>query len=174
MNKIRKVDTPVQNPFEVARIGSVSNFLKTLLVAAMTVAALYLVVFINWGIWKTDFRLWTLGIKVFNIPMMFPTMLRYAALFSVYYILSAIGNITYRVKNLPEWASIAINAVFNAFGVLLVILIQYITFLSSGELWQPEMNLSYIVVFPLVAILVFATIISRKLYKKTGNIWLGS
>lgn len=174
VNKIRKVDTPVQNPFEVARIGSVSNFLKTLLVAAMTVAALYLVVFINWGIWKTDFRLWTLGIKVFNIPMMFPTMLRYAALFSVYYILSAIGNITYRVKNLPEWASIAINAVFNAFGVLLVILIQYITFRSSGELWQPEMNLSYIVVFPLVAILIFATIISRKLYKKTGNIWLGS
>ena len=32
------------------------QFPEDLLVAAMTVAALYLVVFINWGIWKTDFQ----------------------------------------------------------------------------------------------------------------------
>jgi len=175
VNKVRKVDnTGYGNPFEVARIGSAKDFFKTLLLAATTVASLYLVLFINWGIFKTDFRIWTLAVKVFNVPMMLPTMLRYAVLFSVYYILVGIANMTYRVKNLPEWTTIAINAFFNAFGVLLVILIQYITFRSTGELWQPEMALGYIVVFPLVPILVIATIISRKLYKKTGNIWLGS
>ncbi|MDD4000890.1 MAG: hypothetical protein PHX62_08395 [Bacilli bacterium] len=60
------------------------------------------------------------------------------------------------------------------FGIVLVILIQYITFRSTGVLWQADMNLGYIVLFPLVPILVIATIISRLLYKKTGNIWLGS
>jgi dihydroorotate dehydrogenase (NAD+) catalytic subunit len=36
------------------------------------------------------------------------------------------------------------------------------------------MNLSYIVLFPIIPVLVVATIISRVLYKKTGNIWLGA
>ena len=36
------------------------------------------------------------------------------------------------------------------------------------------MNLSYIVLFPVVAVLVIAVIISRYTYKKTGSIWLGA
>ena len=95
-------------------------------------------------------------------------------MFFVFYIINAIGNVGFRLKDLPEWATIAINAFFNAAGVLLVILIQYITFRSTGVLWQSEMALGYIVVFPMVAVLAIATIISRVLYKKTGNIWLGA
>ena len=36
------------------------------------------------------------------------------------------------------------------------------------------MALGYIVLFPIVPVLIIATIISRLLYKKTGNIWLGA
>ena len=35
------------------------------------------------------------------------------------------------------------------------------------------MNLSYIVLFPIIPVLICATVISRLLYKKTGNVWLG-
>ena len=101
-------------------------------------------------------------------------MLRYAPIFFIYYAVSAIGNAGYRLKDLPEWATIAINAAFNCVGVLIVVLIQYITFRSTGVLWQSNMNLGYIVVFPLIPVLAIATIISRVLYKKTGNIWLGA
>ena len=89
--------------------------------------------------------------------MMFPTMLRYAALFSVYYT-SAIGNITYRVKNLPEWASMPSTPPSmpsacsgNPHSV------HHIPFVGGAT----GNGLSYIVVFPLVAILIFATIISE-------------
>ena len=75
---------------------------------------------------------------------------------------------------MPEWATIAINAFFNVFGIFLVIMIQYGTFKSTGVLWQGDMALGYIVLFPIIPILVIATIISRLLYKKTGNVWLGS
>lgn len=162
------------NPFETAKASSLSNALKTILLACIVVFALYLVVFINWNIWTVDFRLWTIVIKVFNVPEMLPTILRYSLFFGVYYILSGICNQTYRVKNLPDWATIAINSFFNIFGLFLVIMIQYGTFKSTGVLWQSDMALGYIVLFPTVVFLVFATIISRLLYKKTGNIWLGS
>lgn len=162
------------NPFDVAKVSSFGNAFKTVLLAALVVFLLYFIVFINWDIWVVDFRLWTLVIKVFNVGNMLPTMCRYMIFFGIYYVLSGIANQTYRLSNLPDWATIAINSFFNIFGLLLVILIQYGTFKSTGVLWQGSMALGYIVLFPTVAVLVFATIISRILYKKTGNIWLGS
>lgn len=162
----------VGNPFACARIG-IADFLKTIFLAIVVIALLYLVVFINWEIWVVDFRIWTFDVKPFMIEIV-PAISRYIPWFFAYYAVSAIGNAGYRLKDLPEWATIAINAFFNAAGVLLVILIQYITFRSTGVLWQPEMNLGYIVVFPMVAVLAIATIISRIIYKKTGNIWLGA
>ena len=53
-------------------------------------------------------------------------------------------------------------------------IIQYATFKGTGVLWQSDMALGYIVLFPIVPLLVIATILSRLLYKKTGNIYLGS
>ena len=158
----------------VARIGSVSRFLKTALLAAIVVVAMYLVLFVNWAVWKVDFRFWTFCMKVFEVDVMLPTILRYAVFFGIFYVCNAICNQSYRVKNLPEWATIAINAFFNVAGIALVFAIQYGTFCSTGEMWKPEMNLSYIVLFPIIPVLVVATIISRVLYKKTGNIWLGA
>ena len=162
----------VGNPFACARIG-IADFLKTIFLAIVVIALLYLVVFINWEIWVVDFRIWTFDVKPFMIEIV-PAISRYIPWFFAYYAVSAIGNAGYRLKDLPEWATIAINAFFNAAGVLLVILIQYITFRSTGVLWQGDMALGYIVVFPMVAVLAIATIISRIIYKKTGNIWLGA
>lgn len=163
-----------EDVLEVARIGSVGRFLKTVALAAIVVVAMYVVLFANWAVWKVDFRFWTFAMKVFDVEIMLPTILRYAALFGIFYVCNAIGNATYRVRNLPEWASIAINAFFNVAGIALVFAIQYGKFCSTGVMWKPEMNLSYIVLFPIIPVLICATIISRVTYKKTGNIWLGA
>lgn len=173
---VKKGKEPIanDNPFKTASISSFGNAVKTIILAVLVVFGFYLIVFVNWQVFVVDFRLWTLNFKVFNVPEMLPTMIRYMPFFLVYYIISGIANQTYRFKNIPEWATIAINAFFNVFGIFLVIMIQYGTFKSTGVLWQSDMNLGYIVVFPVVAVLIFATIISRLLYKKTGNIWLGS
>lgn len=163
-----------EHPFAAAKIGGLANFAKTVLVGAIIVAVMYLIVFINWDIWKVDFRFWTFDVKVFNVYYMLPAMLRYACAFFIFYAINSILNQSYKVKNLPEWATIAINAVFSVFGILLVMLIQYGTFKSTGVLWQPNMSLSYIVLFPIIPVLVVATILSRRLYERTGNAWLGA
>ena len=158
----------------VAKVGSVGRFLKTAALAAIVVVAMYVVLFANWAVWKVDFRFWTFCMKVFEVDVMLPTILRYSVFFGIFYLCNSICNQSYRVKNLPEWATIAINAFFNVAGIALVFAIQYGTFCSTGVMWKPEMNLSYIVLFPIIPVLVVATIISRVLYKKTGNIWLGA
>lgn len=162
-----------ESVLDVVNVGSVGRLVKTACLGTLVVIAMYAVLFLNWAIFKTDFRFWTFAMKVFEVDVMLPTILRYAALFGIFYFCNAIGNQTYRVKNLPEWASIAINAAFNFAGILLVFIIQYGTFCTTGVMWNPDMNLSYIVLFPIIPVLICATIISRILYKKTGNIWLG-
>ena len=162
-----------ESVLDVVNVGSVGRLVKTACLGTLVVIAMYAVLFLNWAIFKTDFRFWTFAMKVFEVDVMLPTILRYAGLFGIFYFCNAIGNTTYRVKNLPEWASIAINAAFNFAGILLVFIIQYGTFCSTGVMWNPDMNLSYIVLFPIIPVLICATIISRILYKKTGNIWLG-
>lgn len=162
------------NPLSAGHIeGGLSAWGKTLLLAGTIVAIAYAVLYAVWGVLHVDFRFWTLDVKVFDIPTMLPTMLRYAAIFGVFYCINSVLNQGYRVRNLPEWATVAINAFFNVFGIVLVVAIQYGTFKSTGVLWQPDMNLGYIVVFPLIPVLVIATILSRQLYKRTGNAWLG-
>ncbi len=163
----------IPNPLATAKI-SPSGFLKTVVLAFSIIFVLYLIVFANWAIFKVDFRIWTFAIKVFNVPELVPTAMRYLLFFGIFYVLNGIANQTYRTSSMPEWATIAINAFFNIFGILLVICIQYGTFKGTGELWQADMNLGYIVLFPIIPILIIATVISRLLYKKTGNIWLGS
>ncbi len=175
INRVKGIEGADEHPLRAARIeGGFVSFIKTLLLAAVVITAMYVVVFINWAIWKVDFRFWTLDVKVFEVEVMLPTMLRYALVFFVFYFINSILNQTYRFKNLPEWATIAINAAFNVVGIVLAMAIQYGTFRSTGVLWQGDMALTYIVLFPIVPVLIIATILSRRLYKRTGNAWLGA
>lgn len=175
INRVKGIEGADEHPLRTARIeGGFGSFIKTLLLAAVVITTMYVVVFINWAIWKVDFRFWTLDVKVFEVEVMLPTMLRYALVFFVFYFINSILNQTYSFKNLPEWATIAINAVFNVFGIVLAMAIQYGTFRSTGVLWQGDMALTYIVLFPIVPVLIIATILSRRLYKRTGNAWLGA
>ena len=157
-------------PAEVMSITP-KNFGKTILLAFTIVGGLYLALFIIHGLFTTDFRIWTFNIKTFeNVKV--PTIIRYSALFAIFFTINAFIIANSRFRNLPEWASTAIMAAFNVFGIVLVMLIQYITFFQTGALWQWDMALGYIVLFPVVPILVLAAIFSRQLYLRTGNVWL--
>ncbi len=165
----------IENPFAAAKInGGFVSVLKSFLLAAVVVFFLYLITFINWSAWVVDFRIWTLAVKVFNVGDMLPTMVRYAVFFGIFFTVSALFNETYRVKNIPDWATTLINVFFNVFGVILVVAIQYGEFGATGVMWQPEMNLGYIVIIPMIGVLAVATVISRRMAAKTGNMWLGA
>jgi len=163
------------NPFSAAVIPTgLAGFLKTLLLAVTIVVALYSVVFVTFGIFQVDFRIWSFDVKTFSVGRLTPTILRYAPLFFLFYGANAFANSTYRLKNVPEWATILINAVVNVLGVVIYIWYDYSNLMATGSIPPGVHPLAAIVIFPMVAILPIVTVISRILYKKTGNIWLGA
>ena len=59
----------------------------------------------------------------------------------------------------------------NAGGPILWLARQYITLFSTGVAAHPDSALSGIMLVAMVPTLSIAAIISRYLYKKTGNVW---
>jgi hypothetical protein len=148
----------------------------TLGLAAVVVAAAYALVFVVDYFFTTDFRLWVLAIRAFE-PDKLLIALPYLPFFLLYFVVNSIlingfNRVTLRGK---EWLNTAVLAVANSLGPIIVIAIQYATFVSTGLPVQglgPFSAMYVIWLFPVVVILAAAAVISRKIYRATGNPWL--
>ncbi len=157
------------------------KFCKTVLLAIIVVAVTYLWVFVSQYFFKVDFRIWVLTIKAFT-PDKLAIAMPYLVLFLIYYVTNsiAINSFNYNRVGNKEWVNILILALFNSLASILIVLIQYHTFFDTGELWRgywttPKvgaMALGGIWQFPIIIILFVAAIISRKIYRVTGNPYL--
>jgi dienelactone hydrolase len=144
--------------------------------AAVVVASAYALVFIVDYFFTTDFRLWVLAIRAFE-PDKLLIALPYLPFFLLYFVVNSIllngfSRITLAGK---EWLNTAVLAVANSLGPVIIIVIQYVTFWSTGLPvggLGPFSAMYVIWLFPVVVILAAAAVISRKIYRATGNPWL--
>lgn len=163
------------DPFTACKIdGGLASFLKTLVLALAVVVSVYAVVFAIYAIFRVDFRIWHFDVKTFDIAVLSPVIIRYLPLFFIFYGVNAFANTTYRVKNLSEPASIAINAVANTLGVALYLIYDYVNLMATGSIPAGVHPLAAIIIMPMLGLLPICTVNSRLLYKRTGNIWLGA
>ena len=137
--------------------------------AVLTIAVAYGVLFLMDLLFKADFRIWTFAFKTFDVNIV-PAILRYLPTFLAFYIVSTIGITANTNGKNPVWGYI-LAILLNAGGAILWLGRQYITLFSTGVAAHPESALSGIVLVAMVPTLSIAAIISRYLYKKTGNIW---
>jgi hypothetical protein len=148
----------------------------TLGLAAVVVASAYALVFVVDYFFTTDFRLWVLAIRAFE-PDKLLIALPYLPFFLLYFVVNSIllngfSRITLAGK---EWLNTAVLAVANSLGPVIIIVIQYVTFWSTGLPvggLGPFSAMYVIWLFPVVVILAAAAVISRKIYRATGNPWL--
>ena len=179
----RKDEEYSDNPFAVASLSSVSEFFRSALLAVTVVVLLYLVVFAQYWVWGTDFRIWYLAVLPFEMIKL-PTVIRYIPFFLFFYVINAMCNANNRFKGMAEWKTITLSCIFSVLGLVVIIAIQYITMVKTGNhaLWMLESDammfaiggaLGYILLIPIVINLIVANIVSRKIYLQTGNIWVG-
>lgn len=153
------------------QIRSWQNVLKTILLAVILVAMFYGVVNFLWAIAVVDFRIWTFDIRVFSFVRIVSFM-KYVPLFFIFYMVSAAFSQNYRVKDLPEWATIAINVFFNVIGIMLLFWIQNSYFINTGAMIDSANKLFFIACYPIIPCVAVATVVARRMYTRTGNAWL--
>lgn len=139
--------------------------------ALVTVVVGYAVLFLMDALFKADFRIWTFAFKTFDANIL-PAILRYLPTFLLFYIISTAGiTVNTNTEKLQGVKGYLLAIALNAGGAALWLAVQYITLFARGVAAFPGSALSGIELVAMVPTLAIAAIISRNLYKKTGNIW---
>ena len=148
------------------------TILMSLIVAVLTWAIAYGVLFLMDLLFKADFRIWTFAFKTFDFNI-FPAILRYLPTFLLFYVVSTAAiTVNTNTEGCKGFWGYLLAIALNAGGPILWLINQYGTLFTTGVAAHPGSALSGIVLVAMVPTLAIAAIISRNLYKKTGNIWL--
>ncbi len=161
---------------------------KTLLLALLVVAGCYALVFAADYINQTDFRFWTLDIRVFSFRKIL-VALRYLPFFAVFYIFNSWSAAKSSYNSWSEGKQMLVCALWNLLPVLLLLLLTYVPTAFLGQtLWnailptggetatllRSAMALIPILLIPFVPLLAIAACINVRLYRMTGSPWLGA
>lgn len=151
---------------------SVSNFFKSLLLAFITFLTVYYILFVADFFFDVDFRFWLIAMRTFNANKTL-YWLAYVPAFIIFYLVNSLvvegGN---RVQGMPDWLVTVLSCVANVLGLAGLLSIQYIVYSQTGTFVFNAMRTHNL--FPFLVLVPVATIITRKYFKKTGNIYLGS
>lgn len=159
------------------KIGA-KNLGKTVLLALIVVVVSYGCVFFADYFFKTDFRIWVLGVKAFDAKVIYTAVFPYMLLFLTYYIAASVATNSFNNNTLGtkdgkrSWVNTTVLAVFSAIPPLVLVAIQYINFFSTGYLAWDTGNMQIVWLFPVIVFLPVTTILSRKIFRETGNPYL--
>ena len=153
---------------------------KTILLGVLAAACSYFIAFVTHYFFGTDFRFWFIfTFRPFD-AVKFTEILRFLPFFLFFFVINSIAmNVFNFVKmGKKEWVNTLLMAIFNTLGPVLLLTAFYAYFLTSGLMPLDTLGwgLGSMVfwVYPMVAILPLATVLSRIIYKATRNPYLPS
>ncbi len=151
---------------------------KTILLAALVVSVSYIwVVFADY-FFKTDFRIWVLAVKVFGADKLLIALFPYMILYLVFFIANSVAVNSFNYNDIgmkngkKEWVNTAILAITNTLPVVILLLLQYVNFFTTGNLLFPDANMQIVWLFPFLVVLPVTAILARKIYRVTNNPYL--
>ena len=159
---------------ELGLLPGWKKFFQSIGVAVVTVAAAFGIVFLSDWLLHADFRFWVIAVKDFEPDKLWIALL-YLPFFLVYFVANSIAinvfnRFTFRGK---EWLNTAVLALVNALAPLVLVVVQYTTFFITGETVPGFGGIFSIWLFPVIVILAATAVLSRKLYRVTGNPYVG-
>jgi hypothetical protein len=168
-----------RQPVSVKDIGIIINraqLLKTILLAFIVITVTYALVFFSTYFFKTDYRIWVLAVKAFGADKI-GIALRYLPLFLIFYVLNSISVNSFNYFKIcnKEWANTFILALSNSVAAVIIVIIQYGCFFTTGNpFWymSEAARIGPIWLFPIIIILFGAAVFSRIIYKRTRNPYL--
>ncbi|MBQ8535968.1 MAG: alpha/beta fold hydrolase [Clostridia bacterium] len=151
---------------------SLKNLGKTFLLALMTVGVAYVILFFSDLVFNTDYRVWMIAMRVFEVDKVLYAIAYFPA-FLVFYLVNAmLTEGSNQVAGRSRWLATLLTCISNIAGIGTLIFIQYYVLITQGVLTYNSMRI--VNLFPLLVLIPAATIISRRFYKKTGSIYAGA
>ena len=152
---------------------SKKELVKTLALGILVFTLFYLFLFLNYFLFHVDYRFWFMGVRIFQ-PEMLIILMMYFPLFFVFFFSNSLRvNGAMRFEGQQEWISRLIGGFANSLGLILIIIIQYVTYALSGTVFWTTNWLSVNLLFGIVPMMFILPYFNRIFFRMTGRVYLG-
>ena len=153
--------------------ASKSELIKTLSLGILVFSLYYLFLFLNYSLFHVDYRFWFMGVRIFQ-PEMILILMMYFPLFFIFFFSNSLRvNGAMRFEGQREWISRLIGGFANSLGLMLIIIIQYVTYALSGTVFWTTNWLSVNLLFGIVPMMFILPYFNRIFFSMTGRVYLG-
>ena len=154
------------------QINKVELF-KTIMLGLSIFIFYYLILYFVYFLFHVDYRFWFMGVRIFQ-PEMLLVLVMYFPLFFIFFFSNSLRvNGAMRFKDQSEWKSRLIAGFANSLGLMMIIVIQYVTFASTGTVFWTTNWLSVNLLFGIVPMMFILPYFNRVFFQLTGRVYLG-
>lgn len=158
-----------RNGFAALRVKMpVKSVLKSILLAACLVTAAYVSLNVIEYLFNEDYRFWCTIFTDMKVEYWWLAFKFAVLIFIPVLLINMVTNYTLR-KDIPEWKDTLLTVLFGTLGVWLCCGLNYLV-LHAGGAAVCNWNSAY----GMLLLVPATTYLSRKIYKVTGNVWLGA
>ena len=150
-----------------------AEVLRTFALALLLFASYYLLLFTVYYLFHVDYRFLFMGVRIFR-PVEFLLLFVYAPFFFIFFLSSSLRvNAAMRTEGQAEWKSMLIAGIGNSLGLLLIVVVQYVTFAATGTVYWTDGWLYVNLLFAVVPMMFVLPYFNRYFFRMTGRIYLG-
>lgn len=154
------------------RVNATELF-RTLLLALLLFIAYYALLFTVYFFMHVDYRFWFMGVRPFE-PALLVLLGMYAPFFFIFFLSNSLRvNGAMRITGQPEWRSMLLAGIANSLGLLLIVVVQYLTFWHTGTVYWTDGWLYVNLLFAVVPMMFVLPYFNRYFFRLTGRTWLG-
>jgi hypothetical protein len=146
---------------------------RTLALAMVLFAFFFLVLFTVYYFLHVDYRFLFMGVRVFQ-PELLLLLAMYVPFFFVFFLSNSLRvNGAMRFAGHQEWRSMLLGGIGNSLGLILIVVVQYLTFAATGTVYWTDGWLYVNLLFAVVPMMFVLPYFNRFFFRMTGKIYLG-
>ena len=146
---------------------------RTFLLALMLFLFYFLFLFMVYYFMHVDYRFLFMGVRSFQPPLLL-LLAMYVPFFFIFLLSNSLRiNGGMRFEGQAEWKSMLIGGFANSLGLILIVIVQYLTFALTGTVYWTDGWLYVNLLFAVVPMMFVLPYFNRYFFRMTGRIYLG-
>jgi hypothetical protein len=152
---------------------SPSELVRTFVLALALFMFYFLILFTIYYFMHVDYRFLFMGVRSFQ-PLLLVLLAMYVPFFFIFLLSNSLRiNGAMRFEGEAEWKSMLVGGFANSLGLMLIVLVQYLTFALTGTVYWTDGWLYVNLLFAVVPMMFVLPYFNRYFFRMTGRIYLG-
>ncbi len=152
---------------------TVKELWRTFVLAFILFLFYFLFLFMVYYFMHVDYRFLFMGVRSFQPPLLV-LLAMYVPFFFIFLLSNSLRiNGAMRFEGQAEWKSMLIGGFANSLGLILIVIVQYLTFALTGTVYWTDGWLYVNLLFAVVPMMFVLPYFNRYFFRMTGRIYLG-